>query len=193
MKKEKLNCKSARNIFITEVLGKLEHFPIRESEKEAWFLSPLRSETQASFKVNKILNRWYDHGKGIGGNNIDLVCLIYGCSVKEALKILNDDISFFSFQQQSLFIEEGKSISIIKVQEIQHPALVHYLSSRKITIRIARRYCKEVRYRCNDKHYFAIGLHNKLGGWELRNKFFQIVAVLKHILISRILKINYSL
>jgi len=45
MKKEKLNCKSARNVSITEVLGKLEHFPIRESEKEA------------SFKVSKKRNR----------------------------------------------------------------------------------------------------------------------------------------
>ncbi len=35
MKKEKLNCKSARNISITEVLVKLEHFPKKESEKEA--------------------------------------------------------------------------------------------------------------------------------------------------------------
>jgi hypothetical protein len=33
MKKEKLNCKSARNISITEVLGKLEHFPKFELEK----------------------------------------------------------------------------------------------------------------------------------------------------------------
>ena len=57
MKKEKLNCKSARNISITEVLGKLQHFPKKESEKEAWFLSPLRSETQASFKVSKKRNR----------------------------------------------------------------------------------------------------------------------------------------
>ena len=39
MKKEKLNCKSARNISITEVLRKLEHFPKKESEKEAQLLN----------------------------------------------------------------------------------------------------------------------------------------------------------
>ena len=173
MKRKRITCERALNISITEVLGKLEHFPKRESEKEAWFLSPFRSETQASFKVNKILNRWYDHGKGIGGNPIDLVCLIYDCSVKKALKILNDDISFFSFQQQSLFIEAENSISIIKAKEIMHPALIQYLHSRKIPLVIARHYCKEVWYQSNNKRFFAIGLKNILGGWELRNKFYK--------------------
>ncbi|MDH5414102.1 MAG: CHC2 zinc finger domain-containing protein, partial [Flavobacteriaceae bacterium] len=127
MKKEKLNCKSACNISITEVLGNLEHFPKRESEKEAWFLSPFRSETQASFKVSKILNRWYDHGKGIGGNVIDLVSQIFNCSVQQALEFLNDNLSFFSFHQQPLYIQEDNSISILNIKEIAHPALIQYL------------------------------------------------------------------
>ena len=171
MKKEKINCKSARNISITEVLGKLEHFPKRESEKEAWFLSPLRSETQASFKVSKILNRWYDHGKGIGGNSLDLVCSIFGCSIKEALKILNDNLSFFSFHQQPLYIQEENSISILNIKEIAHPALIQYLHSRKIPLTIARAYCKEVLYQSSNKQFFAIGLKNHLDGWELRNRY----------------------
>ena len=171
MKKEKLNCKSARNISITEVLGKLEHFPKKESEKEAWFLSPFRSETQASFKVSKKHNRWYDHGKGIGGNSIDLVCQIFGCSVQKALEFLNDNISFFSFQQQPLFNKEENSISIINIKEIVHPALIQYLHSRKIPLAIARHYCKEVWYQSNNNRFFAIGLKNHLGGWELRNKY----------------------
>jgi len=148
----------------------LEHFPKKESEKEAWFLSPFRSETQASFKVNKIRNRWYDHGKGIGGNSIDLVCLIYDCSVQKALEFLNDNISFFSFQQQTLFIEEN-NISIIKTKEIVHPALIQYLHSRRIPLVIARHYCKEVWYQSNNNRFFAIGLKNHLGGWEFRNRF----------------------
>ena len=171
MKKEKLNCKSARNISITEVLVKLEHFPKRESEKEAWFLSPLRSETQASFKVSKILNRWYDHGKGIGGNVIDLVSQIFNCSVKQALEFLNDNLSFFSFHQQPLFIEEENSISILNIKEIAHPALIQYLRLRRIPLAIARLYCKEVWYQSNNKQFFALGLKNHLDGWELRNKF----------------------
>ena len=173
MKKEKLNCKSARNISITEVLGKLEHFPKRESEKEAWFLSPLRSETQASFKVSKILNRWYDHGKGIGGNVIDLVSQIFNCSVQQALEFLNDNLSFFSFHQQPLFIEAENGIAVVKAKEIAHPALIQYLHSRRIPLAIARLYCKEVWYQSNNKQFFALGLKNHLGGWELRNRYYK--------------------
>ena len=82
MKKErtiKLTCERARAFPIEKALAKLGHFPTRSTEKEAWFLSPFRSETQASFKVSKKLNRWYDHGAGKGGNVIDLICQINKC------------------------------------------------------------------------------------------------------------------
>src|SRR5690606_8097005 len=37
----------------------------------------------------------------------------------------------------------------------------------------ARKYCYQIGYRCKGKEYFAIGLKNHLGGWELRNKYFK--------------------
>jgi len=172
--KRKINCETARNFSVEKALEKLGHFPNKTTEKEAWFLSPFRSETQASFKVSRSKNRWYDHGEGIGGNVIDLVCKILKCSIKETLTFLNDDISSFSFhQQQNLFIEEEKSIHIIKVQGIIHPALIQYLCSRAIPLAIAKTYCKEVWYKNKGRLFFAIGLKNNKGGWELRNKIFK--------------------
>ncbi len=173
MKKQKINCEKAHNISIVKALEKLGHFPKKESEQEAWFLSPLRSETQASFKVSKNGNRSYDHGHGIGGNVIDLIVLILNCSIKEALEFLNEQALFFSFQQQPVFIEKKYSINIIKTKEIEHPALIQYLNLRKISGVIARQFCQEIWYSCNDKQYFAIGLQNEPGGWELRNKFLK--------------------
>ena len=172
-KKQKTNCETARNFSIVKALEKLGHFPKKESEKEAWFLSPFRSETQASFKVSKKFNRWYDHGKGIGGNVIDLVCLIFDCSVQDALNFLNDDVSYFSFHQQAIFVKKEDVISIIEVKEIKHPALIQYLYSRNISLSIAKTYCKEVWYSYKGSQFFAIGLNNKNSGWELRNKFFK--------------------
>ena len=91
----------ARAFPIEKALAKLGHFPIRKSVKEAWFLSPFRPEDQASFKVSKELNRWYDHGAGKGGNVIDLVCIINGSSVKETLDWLeNGHISLHRKQGQ---------------------------------------------------------------------------------------------
>lgn len=173
MKKEKLNCKKAQNLCLLKVLARFEHFPIKESEKEAWFLSPLRSETQASFKVSKLKNRWYDHGFGIGGNTVDIVISILKCSVKEALNFLNNEITLFSFQQQHQFYEKRSSISIVKKSAIQHPGLINYIESRKIPLTTANTYCHEVWYENNGKTFFAIGLKNKGGGWELRNKYYK--------------------
>ena len=174
MKLQKLNCERARNICIVETLAKLGHFPSRKTEKEAWFLSPLRSETQASFKVSLKLNRWYDFGIGEGGNVIDLVCLLSKCSVGEALQFLSDELPVFSFQgpiQDTSKRENGNTI--IKVKPITKSYLTKYVISRGISLEIARSYCKEVWYKCRGKFYYAIGLQNKEGGWELRSLYFK--------------------
>jgi len=168
-----MTCEIARNICIVQALAKSGHFPKRESEKEAWFLSPFRSETQASFKVDKTLNRWYDHGMGIGGNIIDLVCQLYSCTVKEALEILNKKKLSFSFHQQPYLNKKKNLISIGEVKDISHPALIQYLQGRNIPLQIAQQYCKEAWYTLKGKTYFSIGLKNQSGGWELRNKYFK--------------------
>ncbi|WP_323026813.1 toprim domain-containing protein [Gelidibacter japonicus] len=171
--KRKINCESARAFPIEKALAKLGHFPQRTAEKEAWFLSPFRSETQASFKVSRTINRWYDHGEGVGGNVIDLVCRILKCSVKEALAYLNQDWPSFSFQQHQHFDSKDIGITITKIQNIKHPALIQYLNLREIPLQIADTYCHEVWYSFKNFKFFAIGLRNYKGGWELRNRIFK--------------------
>ncbi len=171
--KRKINCETARNFSVVKALEKLGHFPKRTTEKEAWFLSPFRSETQASFKVSKTKNRWYDHGEGVGGNVIDLVSKILKCSIKETLDYLNNGKIDFLFQPQLAFNEKETQIDITKIQELTHPALVQYLNFRGITLIISKRYCKEVWYSYKGVQFFAIGLENHKNGWELRNKIFK--------------------
>ena len=177
MKKKRTNrltCERARAFPIEKALAKLGHFPTRTTHKEAWFLSPFRSETQASFKVSKKLNRWYDHGEGIGGNVIDMVCKIKQCSVKEALTIIKQDGTSFLFQQQPIFKREQQDrIMVTEVKELTHFALKEYLKSRNISIPTAKKSIKEVHYGFKDKTYYAIGFENDSGGWELRNKYYK--------------------
>ncbi|RXG13311.1 CHC2-type zinc finger protein [Leeuwenhoekiella aestuarii] len=174
MKKEKLSCEIARKISIVKALEFLGHLPTRNSEKEVWFLSPLRSETQASFKVSKTLNCWYDHGLGKGGNCIDLICVLSKVSVSDALAILAQ-FNIGNYEppkpQQAKAKESG--IVIRQVKPIQHLALLAYLNSRKINPVVAQKFCREVHYTIKDKYGFSIGLKNNCGGWELRNKYFK--------------------
>ncbi len=185
MKKKRTNslsCERARAFPIEKALAKLGHFPTTSSEKEAWFLSPLRTETQASFKVSKKLNRWYDHGAGKGGNVIDLICQITNSSVKEALKIIQEDQISFSFQQQpSIEKEHEDTIEILYARPIRHFGLIQYLHERKISMATASLYCKEVHYKFKGRNYFAIGLKNDSSGWELRNRYFKNSASPKDI------------
>ncbi|WP_028376037.1 toprim domain-containing protein [Leeuwenhoekiella sp. MAR_2009_132] len=171
MKKEKLSCENARKISIVKALEFLGHLPTRNSEKEAWFLSPLRSETQASFKVSKTLNCWYDHGLGKGGNCIDLVCALSKVSVSDALAILAQlkTVHYDLPKQQETNFKESR-IEIKHVKTIQHPALIEYLSERKISLIAAKRFCREVHYTIGNKYYFSIALKNNSGGWEFRNR-----------------------
>ena len=170
----KLSCERARAVPIKRVLAKLGHFPTRSTEKEAWFLSPFRPETQASFKVSKKLNRWYDHGAGRGGNVIDLVCIINGSSVRETLDWLQKGQISFSFQQQPFLTKQNESsIQVLYARPIGHFALTRYLNSRKISICRAAKLCNEVHYTIRGRNFFAIGLKNSSGGWELRNKYYK--------------------
>ena len=174
MKKEKLSCEQARKISIVKALAFLGHLPTRNSEKEAWFLSPLRSETQASFKVSKKLNCWYDHGLGKGGNCIDLICILQNIAVREALVIIAQvNTGNYALPKPQLLKVNESGIVIRQVKPIQHPALLAYLKSRKISLVVAQGFCKEVHYIIKEKYGFSIGLKNNSGGWELRNTYFK--------------------
>ena len=45
--------------------------------------------------------------------------------------------------------------------------------SRSINSPTAKRYCQEVHYSINEKHYFGIGFGNDSGGFEIRNPYFK--------------------
>ncbi|MGC9355881.1 MAG: toprim domain-containing protein [Mariniphaga sp.] len=183
MKKQKLQCRAARDISITGFLKKSGFSPVRENQNSAWYLSPIRNEKKASFKVSKILNRWYDHGIGKGGNIIDLVIgMNNNCSVREALSILDRTEPSFPFQQQNTFtvLKAGNEIRVDKVLPIQHPALLRYLRTRKVNPLKIGKYARQVHYSLKGASYFAIGLENVSGGWELRNPYFKNAAAPKN-------------
>ncbi len=183
MKKERFDCKTARNIPIENVLSRIGLFPKRNLDKESWYFSPFRSETKASFKVSKVLNRWYDHGEGRGGNVIDLIILLRNCTVSEALGFLKEESEFFSFQQpEQSKRKAAKNYEIVSINKIKKPALISYLHSRKVDVSLAQKYCKELHYSVNTleaksknkvKTYYTIAFENDLGGFEVRNKFFK--------------------
>ncbi|MDP2454161.1 MULTISPECIES: toprim domain-containing protein [unclassified Kaistella] len=169
-----MNCTQFNKISVEVVLQSFGHFPTKQNEKEAWFLNPFSIENDASFKINKNLNCWYLFSEGIGGNNIDLMKKYLNASISEVLNWAENQ-NFSSFHQQSgnyKLFNLPKTYEIVEVKDIQHPALVQYLKSRKVERQ--KHLIQEIHYQMNDKKYFGIGFKNDSDGYEIRNAYSKI-------------------
>ena len=172
-----MNTTQAREILIEKVLQNLGCEPTKSNENESWYLSPFRIEKTASFKLNRKINRWFDHGEQKGGNVIDLVIEKFGFNVNEALSYLKKFDTFFSFQKQicETVTKELKSTNQVeRIIPVKHVALVQYLKSRQIHSSKNIKQLNEIHYSINEKNYFALGFQNKSQGWEIRSKYVKI-------------------
>src|SRR4051812_44197306 len=95
-KQLKVSLVDAKQIDMVDYLCSIGHTPTKIRNFDYWYLSPLGKEETASFKINRKLNCWYDHGIGNGGNLIDFAILYYNCTISEFLRQVKGN---FSFQQ----------------------------------------------------------------------------------------------
>lgn len=173
-REQRLSIEKVKELDMVVYLSKLGYEPSKIRNADYWYLSPLREEKMPSFKINRTLNRWYDHGLGNGGNIIDFAVLYHNCTVSEFLQNLSGDFS----SHQPVFHQDGqlnteKKIHILQDCSISSFALLRYLGKRRIPIDIADQFCREVRYELNDKIYYGIGFKNDSGGFEIRNPYFK--------------------
>lgn len=189
MAAKKLTCEAARQIDLVDLLSCLGHDPVRIRNNDYWYLSPLRDEKTASFKVNRAANIWYDHGTGQGGNLVDFGLLYFHCSVAELLQRLSEisvgnSLSFHRHRvgehSRLMTISAGEKeknpggkIVILNTRPLEEKSLLQYLQDRKIPPEIARRFCREVEFLLYGKQHIAIGYPNRSGGFELRNRYFK--------------------
>ena len=161
LKKKKMNCEEVKEkVNIRTVLESFSLFPVKENWKTAFYFALDREEKIPSFSVDFVKNKAFDFGTGKSYDVISIVQQMNRCSVSDALKYLEK----FDFSvQNNTQIEESvqiKNYQIIKVNEIQHPALIQYLKSRKVCEQ--KDLVKEIEYMLNGKKYFGIGFFNNL-------------------------------
>lgn len=169
-----MTIEQAKDLDIVDYLSKAGHEPQKISGNHYWYYSPFRSERTPSFKVNRTLNRWYDFADGKGGNLVDLGILMHKCDVSNFLQKLEKDIITISKQpSKPLQSEQDNQIIIISDFSIRSYPLIKYVQQRRISLDIAEKYLREVRYQIGDKTYYALGFKNNAGGYELRNQNFK--------------------
>ena len=171
-----MNIKEIKQIKLQDFLASMGCKPVKQYGVNLMYLSPLRTEKHASFKVNTEINQWYDFGIGRGGNIIALAELLYNSS----------DVSYLVHQIErnapsivpvslptAKPITQQNSFKHFQVLPLIHPALIKYLEERCIDIETARAVCKELHFDTRGNHYFGIGFPNIAGGYEIRNPFFK--------------------
>ena len=97
-----MNCEQANQMDMVDYLTSLGFSPCKITDDNYFYLSPLREEKIASFKVNRTKNVWYDHGAGKGGNLVDFACTYFHCNLTLALQKINENPAqkLSSFHQQ---------------------------------------------------------------------------------------------
>lgn len=173
-----MNIETAKKTDLAAFLDKIGYSPTRISGNDYWYLSPLRNEKTASFKIDRSKNVFYDHGSGEGGNIIDFVVRYHRCTVKQALQKIKEVASgrSLSFQPPKIELPEKSTpgkIKVISAGDITDQTLLNYLNSRKIPLSIASKYCQQVGFELNNKKQLAIGFKNENGGYELRSYYFK--------------------
>lgn len=181
-----MNIREIKEIPIADLLAHLGHRPVSalRGGTQLMYLSPLRSESTASFSVSTTQNLWHDYGTGKGGSIIDLAMEMRGgCALHDAVLWLEEQYQQFSGRtvtdsSRSMVFRQPSPPRVLDmtdmtVEELTHPALLSYLMSRGIPVNIAVRHCREVHYRLNGREYFGIAFRNILGGIEIRNPFFK--------------------
>ncbi|RKR84407.1 Toprim domain-containing protein [Mucilaginibacter gracilis] len=178
----KLTCDTAKQIDLVDYLASLGYQPQKISRQDYWYLSPLREENDASFKVNRKLNVWYDHAMGKGGDLIDFGTRYFKCTIGDLLQRLSDHSMVFSFHPplsgaaiagEKKETDAESRIVILGTRPLAGEPLLTYLDQRYISLAAARPHCREVDFLLYNKQYTVIGFQNNAGGYELRSANFK--------------------
>lgn len=148
----------------------LEALGCKKGGKDMYF-SPFREEKTASLHVDRVKNVWYDHGASVGGTNVQLVMLAKNCSVKDAYRFIAGlDPTLAPSEAAKTSCTTGTNV-IRTVRDIQSDYLLNYFESRKIPEELAKKYCKEIIIRNQQRHqtFTLIGFENNAGGYALKS------------------------
>ena len=170
------SCKEANSLDLVDYLSRLGHTPQKIRGVDYWYLSPLRTERTLSFKVNRRLNVWYDHGEGAGGTLVDFGLRYFGCSIPELLTQLSGNLSSLKPLPTIPTVADAapeRHLEFCGDRPIQSLSLQRYLRTRNVPLPLSQKYLREVVFALDGKRYLALGFPNRSGGYELRNDWFK--------------------
>lgn len=178
-----MNSLQAKKIPLTDVMARLGYEPLKtfKGGHEVQYRSPFRHEKEPSFYVNVVKNVWYDFGER-GGNTLDFAMRHENCDAKGALEFLERLFSKgYSYSparpaQGTVLPSGSPTLELVEVKPLCSLGLIKYLTDeRAIDLSTARLHLEEVHFcnRAEGKNFFAAGIKNRSGGYEVRNPYFK--------------------
>ena len=153
-------------------------YPTSKSGNYFMYHSPLRNDSTPSFGVNPTKNTFNDLGSNDKGNIIELIMrmermsFVDACQYLDSQDLMNNNNEnpnyYYSLSQNPN--NEIKNYEVTAVKDLQHPALIRYVESRKITLNTAFSYLKEIHYKNAKGQFFGVGYQNDSGGYVSRSK-----------------------
>jgi 5S rRNA maturation endonuclease (ribonuclease M5) len=141
---------------IKDFLASKNIHPIKDYNTYGMYLSPLREEKKASFKVDYQKDLFIDYTTKKGGNLTTIRQLLSG--VKINLTIV----------KKRKIINSSLKNCIWNTQKINDSHLLNYLLKRSISEKVIEKYCLEVDYGYYQKYpRKAVGFINDTDGYEL--------------------------
>lgn len=180
-----MNIQETKKISFRVILESFSIFPVEKTSRYAMYYSVERDERIASLSLYIGNNTLFDHGSQKKYDQISLVQAIKKVNVSEALSYLRDltATDYLSIDtkniQNTKKVKDIKDYEIIISKPVEHPALIQYLTSRKI--HAWKGLLCEIHYKSNESKFFGVGFKNDSGGYEFRNPFQKICLAVKDI------------
>jgi DNA primase len=84
-----MNCEEGNKVDLVKYLFSFGFIPAKIRGNNYWCISPLRDEKEASFKIDRNKNVWYDHGAGKGCTVVHFITSYFNCDAQRALQKLS--------------------------------------------------------------------------------------------------------
>jgi DNA primase len=152
------------------------------SKSGAYFMyhSPLRNDSTPSFSVHPTKNTFYDLGnESDKGNIIELVMrmermgFVEACNFLDSNDLMKENENPISLSSSQTSKNSVKDYQITSVRDLQHPALIRYVESRKISLKTAFTFLKEIHYSNSKGKFFGVGYQTDNGGYVLRSEIMK--------------------
>jgi len=167
----------AASVSMTDYLSSIGYKPVRETAGRAWYLSPLHAETNASFVVKKINNKWEDYALRARGDVIDFVEAYNGITTGEAINLINGGGKMRTFDPEEYKDVVKEGITIASIGSISSTPLLEYLKERCISEEVAQHHCVQVKWQFTTNPVswnYGIAFRNDSDGLEIRTKDFKV-------------------